>query len=117
MSRADGPAARNGERIYANDIAEAMTKAPLTYADGATQVFTTDARTVYTENGVATSGEWGVDAQGQFWSFWPPSYRAAYDVFWITDAADGIVGIRFTELSHGSTFEGRYISKPTSSPG
>ena len=108
MSRADGPAVQNGGLINAGDIAEALTRAPLTYAYGATQVFTRDGRTTYTENGSATFGEWGVDAQGQFWSFWPPTYRATYDVFWITDADCDVVGVRFTDLSSGATSEGRY---------
>ena len=76
MSRAEGPTAKNGERIAAADVADALTRAPITYADGATQVFTRDGRTTYTESGSPSSGEWGVDDQGQFWSFWPPTYRA-----------------------------------------
>ena len=73
MSRAEGPTAKNGERIAAADVADALTRAPITYADGATQVFTRDGRTTYTESGSPSSGEWGVDDQGQFWSFWPPT--------------------------------------------
>lgn len=107
MSRADGPAVKNRGRINAGDIAEALTRAPFTYADGATQLFTHDGRTTYTENGSETFGEWGVDAQGQFWSFWPPTYHATYDLSWIT-GADDAVGIRFTELHGGATSEGRY---------
>jgi hypothetical protein len=117
MSRAEGPAVKNGDRIDAGDIAEALTRAPFTYTDGATQVFTRDGRTTYTENGSPTSGKWGVDDQGQFWSFWPPTYRATYDVFWITDADGDVVGIRFTELNRGATSEGRYTPTLTSSPG
>lgn len=116
MSRAKRPAVKNGDRIDAGDIAEALMREPFTYADGATQVFTPDGRTTYTENGSLTFGEWGVGAQGQFWSFWPPAYRATYDVSWITDA-DDVVGIRFTELNRGVTSEGRYSPKLTSSPG
>jgi len=111
MSRAEGPTAKNGERIAAADVADALTRAPITYADGATQVFTRDGRTTYTESGSPSSGEWGVDDQGQFWSFWPPTYRATYDVFWTTDADGHVVGIRFTELIRGPTFEGRYTPK------
>jgi hypothetical protein len=117
MSKAARPAVKSGDRIDAGDIEEALTRAPFTYTDGATQVFARDGRTIYTENGHPMSGKWGVDDQGQFWSFWPPAYRATYDVFWITDADGDPVGIRFTELNRGATSEGRYTSKPTSSPG
>ena len=44
---------------------------------------------------------------GNFGSFWPPSYRASYDLHWIVE--DGaIVGLRFAELGGGSRFDGRY---------
>jgi len=117
MSRAEGSAVKNNERIAAAHVAEALTRAPFTYTDGATQVFTPDGRTTYTENGRPSSGEWGVGDQGQFWSFWPPTYRATYEVFWITDTHGEVVGIRFTELDRRETFEGRYTSKLTPSPG
>ena len=117
MSKTGRPAVKSGDRIDAGDIAEALTRAPITYTDGATQVFAHDGRTTYTENGRPMSGKWGVDDQGQFWSFWPPTYRATYDVFGITDADGDVVGIRFTEVNRGATSEGRYTSKPTSSPG
>jgi hypothetical protein len=46
-------------------------------------------------------GKWYVDDAGHFGSFWPPSYRASYDLHWIVE--DGaIVGLRFTELGGGS---------------
>ena len=117
MSRAEGSVVKDGERIDADDIAEALTRGPFTYTDGATQVFTRDGRTTYTEDGGRTSGRWGVDAQGQFWSFWPPTYRATYDLYWITDADGDVVGVRFTEHDREGTSEGRYTPKPTSSPG
>jgi hypothetical protein len=105
------PAFVDGQRIAANDIAAALTRAPFAYADGATQVFHREGSTTYTESGTPTFGKWGVDDQGQFWSFWPPSYRAAYDVFWIVDA-DGVVGVRFTDLNRGATSDGRYALAP-----
>lgn len=103
----------DGGRIEAREIARALTRAPFTYAS-ATQVFTPDGRTTYVEDGLATYGEWGVDEQGQFWSSWPPDYRAEYDLFWITDA-NGVIGVRFVELGHGAKFDGRY-SLQTHSP-
>ncbi len=113
MSRVEGFAVKNSERIDAADLAEALTRAPFTYTDGATQVFTGDGRTTYVENDSTSSGEWGVDDQGRFWSFWPPTYRATYDASWMTDADGEVVGIRFTELDRGVTFEGRYAPKLT----
>lgn len=107
MSETEGPAPRTGDRIDAGDIPDALTRAPFTYTDGATQVFTPDGRTTYIENGSPTTGEWGVNDQGRFWSFWPPTYRATYDVFWITEA-DAAVGLRFVELGRGGTSDGRY---------
>ena len=116
MSKAARPALKSGDRIDAGDIEEALTRAPFTYTDGATQVFARDGRTTYTEDGHPTPGKWGVDDQGHFWSFWPPTYRATYEVFWITDADGNAVGIRFTDLNHGTSSEGRYTSKPTPPP-
>ncbi len=109
MTNADKTPAKGDVRIDAADIVEALTRAPFLYGDGATQVFTRDGRTTYTENGRPSAGEWGVDDQGRFWSFWPPSYRATYDLAWVADG-DDVVGIRFTELHHGDAFVGRYAS-------
>ncbi len=88
-------------------IQRALTAGELVFADGATQVFEDDGGTTYVENGRPTRGEWYVDDDGHFGSFWPPSYRARYDLHWMVE--DGvIVGLRFTELGRGSRFDGRY---------
>ena len=76
--------------------------------DGATQVFTPDGRTVYTDNGAQSSGEWKVDDDGRFQSFWPPSYYATYDVSWIAGPDGDAVGIRFADANRGTAFDGRY---------
>jgi hypothetical protein len=56
---------------------------------------------------VPPRGEWYVDDDGRFGSFWPPSYRARYDLRWMVE--DGaIIGLRFIELGRGSRFDGRY---------
>jgi hypothetical protein len=55
MPRTEGPAVAHGDRINAADIAEAATRAPVTYTDGATQVFTHDGRTTYVEKGSQSS--------------------------------------------------------------
>lgn len=107
MAGIESPAVRIGGRLKASDIPDALTHAPFTYADGATQIFTPDRRTIYSENGVPTVGEWGVTDQGHFWSFWPPNYRADYDVFYVLED-EKVVGVRFIELTHGATSEGRY---------
>lgn len=109
MSAAEGSGLHNGAPIDAADIADALTRAPFTYADGATQVFTPDGRTTYTEIGGPTYGQWGVEPSGEFWSFWPPSYRATYDVYWIVEAGEA-VGVRFTVRDRGTTSDGRYAS-------
>lgn len=106
---------KDGERVATAEVVDALTRASFIYADGATQVFTRDGRTTYTENGRPSSGEWGVEGaedQGRFWSFWPPTYRASYTVSWMADADGAAVGIRFTEVERGTTFEGRYAGKP-----
>jgi hypothetical protein len=99
--------AANGAVVAAADIPKAVTGGRLVYTDGATQVFTADGRTTYTERGVNSAGEWSVDDQGRFCSFWPPSYRACYALRWIVEDSR-IVGLTFTGLNDGITFEGRY---------
>ena len=88
-------------------IPRALTAAELVFDDGATQVFEADGATTYVENGRPARGQWYVDDDGRFGSFWPPTYRANYDLRWMVE--DGvIVGLRFTEVGRGSRFDGRY---------
>jgi hypothetical protein len=108
MSTTESSAVSDGDRIEPADIAAALTRAPFTYANGATQVFTPDGRTVYTEHGTQSSGEWKVDDDGRFQSFWPPSEYTTYDVSWIASPDGVAVGIRFTDPNRGATFDGRY---------
>jgi hypothetical protein len=97
----------DGEAIAPELIPRALTAGELVFSDGATQVFEADGGTTYVEKGRPTRGEWYVDDDGRFGSFWPPSYRASYDLRWMVE--DGVVaGLRFTELDRGSRFEGRY---------
>jgi hypothetical protein len=65
MSTFKESAVKDGDRIDATDIPSALIRAPFTYADGATQVFTSDGRTVYTEEEKPSSGEWKVDEDGR----------------------------------------------------
>ena len=96
-----------GARIAAADIPRAVTAAELTYDDGSTQVFSSDGRTVYVEQGRRTNGEWYVDDDGRFCSFWPPSYRACYELHWIIESGE-FVGIAFHDVDQGSESVGRY---------
>lgn len=97
----------DGDPVAAEDIPGAVTARPLVYDNGTSQTFESGGRTVYIEGGRPTEGEWYVDENGRFCSFWPPSYRACYQLNWIvTDGA--VVGLRFTELDRGSRFTGRF---------
>ncbi|MEV0288040.1 MULTISPECIES: hypothetical protein [unclassified Kribbella] len=100
--RADDDAA-----VAPADIPKAVTAGRLVYGDGASQVFTIDGRTTYSERSGDSAGEWYVDDHGRFCSYWPPSYRACYALRWMVEDAR-IVGLRFVGLGDGVTFEGRY---------
>jgi hypothetical protein len=63
--------------------------------------------TTYVEHERRSHGEWYVDSEGRFCSFWPPRDRACYDLHWIVEN-DTVVGLRFTERARGSVFVGRY---------
>ncbi len=96
----------DGDIVAPALIPRALTAGELVFSDRATQVFEADGGTTYVENGRPTRGTWSVD-KGHFSSFWPPSYRASYELRWIVE--DGaIVGLRFTERGRGAQFEGRY---------
>jgi hypothetical protein len=97
----------DGDPVAATHMTDALTAATLVFGDGATQTFTPDGRTTYTESGRASSGEWRVVRDGQFESFWPPSYTATYDLTWVVK--DGAVtGLTFVDRRRGDRFEGRY---------
>jgi hypothetical protein len=93
--------------VAAEQIPLALTAGNFVYEDGATQVFEADGATTYVEHGRETRGRWDVDDKGRFYSFWPPSYQASYDLRWIVEGGN-IVGLRFIELQRGARFEGRY---------
>ena len=93
--------------VDVEQIPLALTAGNFVYDDGATQVFDADGATTFVEHGRETRGQWYVDDEGRFCSFWPPSYRACYSLRWIVQGGN-IVGLRFTELQSGSRFDGRY---------
>lgn len=103
----------DGEPVPAAQITAAVTAGEFTYGDGSTQAFEPSGATTYVEDGRPTHGQWYVDDEGRFCSFWPPSYRASYDLRWVVENGRA-VGLRFTETGRGSVFEGRYgVSGPT----
>lgn len=60
-------------------------------------------RQTHVENGRPTLGY--VDAEGQFCSFWPPDYRACYELRWLVED-ERIAGLRFRRGSYSAV--GRY---------
>jgi hypothetical protein len=107
MDSLDDVRVSDGDVVAAALITRALTAGEFLFSDGATQVFGADGGTTYVEGGRPTRGEWYVDGDGRFGSFWPPNYRASYDLQWIVEHG-AIVGLRFTEHGRGSRFEGRY---------
>lgn len=97
----------DGDPVAAEHIPLAVTSGRFAYDDGATQVFEPEGATTYVEGGRPSRGEWYVDEDGSFCSYWPPTYRACYDLNWIV--RDGaVVGLTFTDRARGSRFAGRY---------
>ena len=97
----------DGDLVQARDMANALTAGTLIFTDGATQTFTADGKTTYIEQGRPTQGEWAVVRDGEFSSFWPPAYRAAYTVRWIVEGG-AVTGLSFTQTKSGARFDGRY---------
>lgn len=107
------PNVSDGDPVLAEDLSAAVVAGELVYKDGATQTFNLDGSTEYVEGGRRTVGEWSIfdDGHGHFASFWPPSYRAMYDVHWVVEDTH-VVGLRFSNL-RGADFEGRYRMRPS----
>jgi hypothetical protein len=97
----------NEDPVAPEDIGTAATAGPFRYDDGASQVFEPTGSTTYTEQGRDSLGEWYVDDNGRFCSFWPPSYRACYDLRWVVENG-AVVGLTFIDRQRGSRFDGRY---------
>ncbi|MEV4321615.1 hypothetical protein AB0J37_05245 [Microbispora rosea] len=98
----------NDELVDADHMPAALTAGTLVFGDGATQVFTSDGRTTYTEHGRPSRGDWWVLGDGKFVSFWPPDYQATYVVRWVVE--EGVItGLTFTETERGARFEGHYL--------
>lgn len=102
----------DGRPVGADEMTAALTASRFAFDDGATQSFSADGRTTYVEGGSASDGEWSVAGDGTFASFWPPSYRATYEVRWIVE--DGTaVGVSFTDTRGGARYDGRYLGTTT----
>ncbi|WP_248294525.1 hypothetical protein [Actinoplanes sp. TBRC 11911] len=97
----------NGDPVPAAVMPAALTKAPLVFEDGATQVFKSDGSTVYDDHGQTEEGTWSVVEDGKYASFWPPAYRSTYAVSWIVEGS-AIVGLTFVEVDKGDRYAGRY---------
>lgn len=97
----------NGDNVTSDQLELALLAGAMTYDDGSTQSFTADGSTTFTERGRPAQGRWYVDDTGRFCSFWPPDYRACYNVTWIVEQ-QRIVGLRFIELKNGTSFNGYY---------
>jgi hypothetical protein len=98
----------DGQPVAASLIPRAVTAGELVFDDGATQTFDPSGDTRYVEaDGRPTQGQWSVDEDGRFCSFWPPSYRACYGLLWMVEHGQ-IVGLSFTEQGRRTRFDGRY---------
>lgn len=96
----------DGEPVLAKDMQVALTVGKLVYEDGSTQTFDAGGATMFVEHGRTSPGEWAAIENGRFSSFWPPHYRATYDIRWVVE--DGRpVGLTFTG-GNGERFSGRY---------
>lgn len=106
MTDLPGIVANHGDPVLAKDMEAALTAAELVYEDGSTQTFSADGSTTFVENGRTSPGEWATEGDGRFSSFWPPSYRATYDIRW-TSENGRLVGLTFVS-DNGEAFSGRY---------
>ena len=98
----------NDDLVEADHLLAALTAGTLIFGDGATQIFTSDGHTTYTERGRPSQGDWWILGDGTFVSFWPPEFRATHAVRWVVQ--DGAIrGLTFAETERGTRFEGRYL--------
>ena len=100
--------AEDGAVVGPELIPIALTVGMFQFEDGATQVFSSDGTTTYTEHGRPSEGTWYVEGQ-LFCSFWPPSYTGCYQVSWLVEAGR-VAGLRFADQSSSDRFVGRYMS-------
>lgn len=98
----------HNDLVHADLMPLALTAGALAFGDAATQVFTPDGHTTYTDRSRPSQGDWRALGDGRFVSFWPPDYQATYVLRWLVE--DGAVtGLTFTDTELGTRFEGRYL--------
>ena len=102
----------DGDPIPTRAIDDVLTAGDFVFDDGATQTFRPDGTTTYVESGRPTEGEWHVEEDGRFCSFWPPAYTGCYNLKWLVEDGE-TTGVRFVEVDTGREFTGRYFSKKT----
>jgi len=102
----------DGDPIPRRAIDDVLTAGDFVFDDGATQTFRPNGTTTYVESGRPTEGEWYVEEDGRFCSFWPPAYTGCYNLKWLVEHGE-TAGVRFVEVDTGREFNGRYISKKT----
>lgn len=98
---------RDGDPVAAQDLPAAVIAAPLEYTDGSRQWFLASGLTTFIKNGHPTEGGWSLDDDGRFTSFWPPSYRATYEVSWLVTGGQ-VTGLRFVDIRSGDRFDGHF---------
>ena len=99
--------AADGVVVATEHIRTALLAGAFLFEDGSVQTFELSGATTYVERGRPTEGKWSIDGDGRFCSFWPPDFRACYDLSWIVDDGE-VIGIRFVGDGGGRGFVGRY---------
>jgi hypothetical protein len=97
----------DGDPIAPDRIPAALIADEFVYDGGATQTFLPSGTTTYVEGGRPSAGEWHIDNDGYFCSFWPPAERTRYKLTWLVEEGR-VRGIRFTGADNKLTFVGRY---------
>jgi hypothetical protein len=103
----NGVEQHDGDPVTPDRIPAALTAGEIRYDDGATQTFSPSGTTIYVEKGQPTNGEWYVDDDGHFNSFWPPTERTRYALTWLVEEGR-VKGLRFNGVNNDLAFVGRY---------
>jgi hypothetical protein len=98
---------QDGDPVTRDQIPAALTAGEFVYDEGATQTFSPAGTTTYVEKGQPANGEWYIDEDGHFMSFWPPAERNSYELTWLVEEGR-LSGIRFKGINNEFAFVGRY---------
>ncbi|MGD9985945.1 hypothetical protein [Pseudonocardia sp.] len=107
MTRLGDIRVSDGDAVAAEHIRTALLAGTFVYEDGSTQTFEPSGATTYNDRGRPTEGRWYLGDDGRFCSFWPPDFRACYDLHWIVDDEE-VAGLRFVPDGRSRGFAGRY---------